>query len=153
LGGGSLELVDVSEGKIRQGITLPLGPLRLIDMSGGSITTARDIIGEHLNSSPVVASLKGRTLYAVGGTWRNLARIHMGQTHYPLHVLHQYQIGREQARSVADLVAHLSASSLKDIRTVSRNRSDTLPYGALVLEQLLAKSRAKDVVVSIYGVR
>jgi exopolyphosphatase/guanosine-5'-triphosphate,3'-diphosphate pyrophosphatase len=153
LGGGSLELVDVNGGKIRQGITLPLGPLRLIDMSGGSIVKARDIIGEYLDSSPVVAGLKGRTLYAVGGTWRNLARIHMGQTRYPLHVLHQYQVAREQARSVADLVAHLSVSSLKDIRTVSRNRSDTLPYGALVLEQLLAKSRAKDVVVSIYGVR
>jgi exopolyphosphatase/guanosine-5'-triphosphate,3'-diphosphate pyrophosphatase len=153
LGGGSLELIDVSGGKIRQGITLPLGPLRLIDMSGSSIAKARDIIGEYLDSSPLVASLKGRTLYAVGGTWRNLARIHMGQTRYPLHVLHQYQVAREQARSVADLVAHLSVSSLKDIRTVSRSRSDTLPYGALVLEQLLGRSRAKDVVVSIYGLR
>jgi exopolyphosphatase/guanosine-5'-triphosphate,3'-diphosphate pyrophosphatase len=153
LGGGSLELVDVNGGKIRQGVTLPLGPLRLIDMSGSSIIKARDVIGEYLDASPLVASLKGRTLYAVGGTWRNLARIHMAQTHYPLHVLHQYQVPREQARSVADLVAHLSASSLKDIRAVSRNRSDTLPYGALVLEQLLARSRAKELVISIYGLR
>ena len=37
---------------------------------------------------------------------------------------------------------------------MSRSRSDTLPYGALVLERLLAKSQGpKDMVVSIYGVR
>ncbi|MFZ5676629.1 MAG: exopolyphosphatase [Pseudomonadota bacterium] len=153
LGGGSLELIDVSEGRIRDGITFPLGPLRLIDMSGGSPAKARDIIDKYLDSSPLLSRLKGRNLYAVGGTWRNIARIHMGQTRYPLHVLHNYTIGREQARSVADLVSHLSSSSLKDIKTVSKSRIDTLPFGALVLERLLAKSKVKQMVVSIYGVR
>lgn len=153
LGGGSLELIDVSEGRIRDGITFPLGPLRLIDMSGGSPTKAREIVDKYLDSSPLLARLKGRSLYAVGGTWRSIARIHMGQTRYPLHVLHNYTIGREQARSVADLVAHLSSSSLKDIKTVSKSRIDTLPFGALVLERLLAKSKVKQMVVSVYGVR
>lgn len=153
LGGGSLELIDVSGGQIRDGITFPLGPLRLIDMSGGSTAKAREIIDKYLDASPLLTRLKGRNLYAVGGTWRSIARIHMAQTRYPLHVLHNYTIGREQARSVADLVAHLSSSSLKDIKTVSKSRIDTLPYGALVLERLLAKSKVKQMVVSIYGVR
>lgn len=153
LGGGSLELIDVNGGLIRDGITFPLGPLRLIDMSGGSTAKAREIIDKYLDSSPLLTRLKGRSLYAVGGTWRSIARIHMAQTRYPLHVLHNYTIGREQARSVADLVAHLSSSSLKDIKTVSKSRIDTLPYGALVLERLLAKSKVKQMVVSIYGVR
>ena len=82
-----------------------------------------------------------------------IARIHMAQTRYPLHVLHNYTIAREQARSVADLVSHLSTSSLKDIKSVSRSRIDTLPFGALVLERLLAKSKVRQMVVSIYGVR
>ena len=42
LGGGSLELIDIKDGKIRDGITLPIGPLRLIDMSGGSIARRGD---------------------------------------------------------------------------------------------------------------
>jgi exopolyphosphatase / guanosine-5'-triphosphate,3'-diphosphate pyrophosphatase len=153
LGGGSLELVDIAGGRIREGVTLPLGPLRLLDMSSNSMVKAREIVGKYFEQSEVVAALKGRSLYAVGGTWRNLARLQMSQTGYPLHVLHQYQVAREQVRSLADVVSHLSASSLKDVRAVSRSRADTLPYGALVLEQLLAKSRAKDLVVSIYGLR
>jgi len=153
LGGGSLELIDIEKGHIREGVTLPIGPLRLIDMSGGSISTARKLIDEYLDSTPVVDRLKGRNFYAVGGTWRNLARLHMAQTHYPLHVLHHYTISREQARSVADLVSGLSASSLKDIKAVSRSRSDTLPYGALVLERLLSRAKAKSVIISVLGVR
>ena len=153
LGGGSLELIETNGGRIRDGITLPLGPLRLIDMSGGSIAKARAIVDEKLDASLLVSRLKGRNLYAVGGTWRNVARIHMAQTRYPLHVLHNYTIPREQARSVADLVSHLSSSSLRDIRNVSRSRIDTLPFGALVLERILAKTKVKNMVVSIYGLR
>ena len=33
---------------------------------------------------------KDRSFYAVGGTWRSLARLHMSQPGYPLHVMHGY---------------------------------------------------------------
>ncbi len=153
LGGGSLELIDIKDGKLRDGVTLPIGPLRLIDMSGGSITRARKIVDEYFESARILDKLKGRSFYAVGGTWRNLARLHMAQNKYPLHVLHHYTITRQQASSVADLVSGLSASSLKDIREVSKSRSDTMPYGALVLNRLLEHSKPRDTVVSVYGVR
>jgi exopolyphosphatase / guanosine-5'-triphosphate,3'-diphosphate pyrophosphatase len=153
LGGGSLELIDVKHGKLRDGITLPLGPLRLIDMCGGSMKRAKDIVDDYLGKAKILEQLKGRSFYAVGGTWRNLARLHMAQIKYPLHVLHHYRMTRTQAAGVSDLVSGLSASSLKNVREVSRSRSDTLPYGALVLDRLLVEGRAKDVVASVYGVR
>ena len=153
LGGGSLELIDIKDGKVRDGVTLPLGPLRLIDMSGGSITKARKIVDEHLAKAGILGKLKNRGFYAVGGTWRNLARLHMAQTKYPLHVLHCYRLTRQQASGVADLISGLSPSSLKDIREVSKSRSDTMPYGALVLERLLEHSKPSHVEVSVYGVR
>jgi exopolyphosphatase/guanosine-5'-triphosphate,3'-diphosphate pyrophosphatase len=153
LGGGSLELVDIRDGAIRDGVTLPIGPLRLIDLSQGSMKQARKIVEEALNSTRLVGNLRNREFYAVGGTWRNLGRLHMAQNHYPLHVLHQYRMNREAARSVADLVSGLSPASLKDVRTVSRNRADTLPFGAMVLERLLHLSSAGGVVISVFGVR
>jgi len=153
LGGGSLELIDIKDGKVRNGVTLPLGPLRLIDMSGGSVAKARKIVDGYLEETEILKQLKGRVFYAVGGTWRNLARLHMAQTKYPLHVLHCYTLTRQQASGVADLVSGLSPSSLKTIREVSKSRSDTMPYGALVLERLLEHSKPKLVEVSVYGVR
>ena len=153
LGGGSLELIDIKDGKLRDGVTLPLGPLRLIDMSGSSIVKAKKIVDDYFAKTPILERLKGRTFYAVGGTWRNLARLHMAQSRYPLHVLHCYSLSRQQASGVADLVSGLSPTSLKDIREVSKSRSDTMPFGALVLERLLEHSKPDRIEVSVYGVR
>ncbi len=153
LGGGSLELIDIKDGKLRDGVTLPLGPLRLIDLSGGSIEKAQEIVDESFAKAEILKNLKGRTFYAVGGTWRNLAKLHMAQMRYPLHVLHCYRMSRQQAMSLSGLVSNLSASSLKEIREVSKSRSDTMPFGALVLERLLAHSQPTSVEVSVYGVR
>ena len=122
-------------------------------MSGGSIDKAREIVDETFAKTAILKLLKGRTFYAVGGTWRNLAKLHMAQSHYALHVLHCYQLSKPQAMSLSGLVAGLSATSLKEIREVSKSRSDTMPFGALVLERLLAHSEAKNVEISVYGVR
>ncbi|HEY7765320.1 MAG TPA: exopolyphosphatase [Aestuariivirgaceae bacterium] len=153
LGGGSLELVDVQDGEIRDGVTLPIGPLRLIDLSGGSMKEARRIVDESLRGARLITNLADRDFYAVGGTWRALGRLHMEQNRYPLHVLHQYRMQADAARSVADLVSGLSPVSLKNIRLVSRSRAETLPFGAMVLERLLLRSRARAVVLSVLGVR
>ncbi len=153
LGGGSLELIDIKDGKLRDGITLPLGPLRLIDASGSNIKRAQDVIDDAFKKADILDRLKGRSFYAIGGTWRNLARLHMAHSGYPLHVLHHYVMSRQQAIGMADLVSGLSANALKDIRDISKSRTETMPYGALVLERLLENSKAKDVVCSVYGVR
>lgn len=153
LGGGSLELIDIKDGKLHDGITLPIGPLRLIDVSGGSMQKAREIVDEYLQKSTILEKLNGRTFYAVGGTWRNLARIHMAQTNYPLHVLHHYSMTRQQAEGISELVSGLTSSSLKDVKDMSKSRADTMPFGAMVLDRLLVHGKAKDVVCSVYGVR
>jgi exopolyphosphatase / guanosine-5'-triphosphate,3'-diphosphate pyrophosphatase len=153
LGGGSLELIDVKDSKLFDGVTLPLGPLRLIDMSGENMGRARKLVDEYLHDTKVLESLKGRSFYAVGGTWRNLARVHLAHAGYPLHVLHQYTMTRQQARSIAELVSGMSSSAMKDVKDVSKSRSNTMPYGSMVLERLIEIGKPKDIVCSVYGVR
>ena len=153
LGGGSLELIDIKDGKLNDGVTLPLGPLRLIDMSGSNMGRARKIVDDYFEKTAILEKLKGRSFYAVGGTWRNLARMQMAHAHYPLHVLHQYTMTRAQASGIAAFVSGLSPGALKDVKDVSKSRSETMPYGAMVLERLLHYSKPEDVVCSVYGVR
>jgi exopolyphosphatase/guanosine-5'-triphosphate,3'-diphosphate pyrophosphatase len=153
LGGGSLELVDISGGEIGDSVTLALGPLRLIDMSGGSMSKARKIADEMLAGSPVVQAMRDRSFYAVGGAWRNLARLHMAQNHYPLNILHHYELPKEAAQAMSLLISGLSPETLREIRIISKDRAETLPYGALVLERLLRAAEPQKVVVSAFGVR
>ena len=153
LGGGSLELVDVSMGKLRDGITLPLGPLRILGETGSDIEAATKYIDAQLDRAKLLQNLDGRTFYGVGGAWRNLARLHMAQIHYPLIIVQGYTMDRSTAQSLADFVSRLSPDTLKGIEAVSKSRSETLPLAALVLERLLARTQPKDMVTSIYGVR
>ena len=79
LGGGSLELIDVHGQRLKSGITLPLGGLALQDRAGRSIKKAEKLVDNAFSEAALLKGGKGRAFYAVGGTWRSLARLHMAQ--------------------------------------------------------------------------
>ena len=150
LGGGSLDMVTVKGGRTGNAVTLPFGPLRLMDQSRGDPDKARDIVDRGLRNIP---GLSAPALYAVGGIWRSFARVDMEEQNYPLHVLQHYVIPRGRALRLCKLLAGLSKDSVKKIRVVSKRRAESLPYGAMVLERLLEAGDIKDVVISAYGLR
>src|SRR3979490_360708 len=92
LGGGSLELIDVHGGRLHSGVTLPLGSLALQDASQKSLKRAERIVETDLSEVAQLKAGRGRSFYAVGGTWRSLARIHIIQSGYPLRGMHGYSI-------------------------------------------------------------
>src|SRR4051794_2773863 len=97
LGGGSLELIDVRKNSVRSGVTLPLGGLALQDLAHKSLKRADRIVREELDEVAQLKAGTGRSFYAVGGTWRALARIHIIQSGYPLQVMHGYSISAAEA--------------------------------------------------------
>ena len=153
LGGGSLELVDVHGHRVRPGTTVPLGGLALQDRSGQSIKKAEKIVRDSLESVKLLRGGEGRSFYAVGGTWRSLAHLHMAQTGYPLHVMHGYVIRAKEALEFSRLVHRVNPESLSQIEVVSAARRPLLPYAALVLEQIVRTAEPRDVVFSALGVR
>jgi exopolyphosphatase/guanosine-5'-triphosphate,3'-diphosphate pyrophosphatase len=153
LGGGSLELVEIDGKTIGDGITLPLGGLRLQDMAKGSLSAARKIARAELAKADFLASGKGRNFYAVGGTWRNLARLHMSATGYPLDVMHNYEMDVAQSADFLAQVARGDIENIAGIQAVSKNRRALLPYGAITLQQVIAAMNPSKVVVSAVGVR
>ncbi|HEU0095404.1 MAG TPA: hypothetical protein VFQ52_03045, partial [Rhizomicrobium sp.] len=108
LGGGSLDMVSVKAGRTSNALTLPFGPLRLMDQSKGDPDKARDIVDKGLKNIP---GLSASALYAVGGIWRSFARVDMEEQNYPLHVLQQYVIPRGRALRLCKLLSGLSKDS------------------------------------------
>ena len=153
LGGGSLELTDVKDGRCAPGITLPLGGLSLMDLSERSPKKAAKIVRETLATVKVLQGLAGRTFYAVGGTWRALARLHMRQRQYPMNVMHNYVIPSRDALEFARLVERIEVDALLSIEAVSSARRPLLAYGAAVLEEIIRQANPKEIVVSALGVR
>ncbi|MES1990199.1 MAG: Ppx/GppA family phosphatase [Pseudomonadota bacterium] len=154
LGGASLELVGVSGGRrLGEGVTLPVGPLRIMDMANGSLTEASAIVDRAFRGLDIFKEFQGKRLYVVGGVWRNLARIHMSQRQYPIHVLHEYVIPAKDAIDLTKVIERLGPKSLSQIPEISERRIEALPIGALILDKLIDAMKAKDIVISAYGLR
>ncbi|MGO4571459.1 exopolyphosphatase [Microvirga sp. 2TAF3] len=154
MGGGSLELVDVQGALVGEGVTMPLGGLALQDLSGGSVKKAQKIIRASLErAAGHLEQLHGRTFYAVGGTWRALARLHQAVTDYPLHIMHNYIINPEDGLDFLHLVEEADAKTLKDIESISEARRPLLAYGAMLLEEIIRLGEPKEIAISALGVR
>jgi exopolyphosphatase / guanosine-5'-triphosphate,3'-diphosphate pyrophosphatase len=154
LGGGSLELIDVRGNRLHSGVTLPLGSLALQDSSHKSLKRAERIVRTDISAVAQLKAGRGRNFYAVGGTWRSLARIHIIQSGYPLRVMHGYSIPAADALDFVQRLRRLaSANMLADIEVVADARRPLLTYAALVLEYIIRVAQPKTIVFSTFGVR
>ena len=155
LGGGSVELVRVDSAAaapIGAGVSLPIGPLRLTEL-GDNRKALAETIERAIADAPVLRQAAGKTLYLVGGAWRAIARLHMEQTHYPLHIIHEYAIARRPAEGFLDIIAGQSRRSLERIASISRKRLELVPLAALILRELIAAGRPERIVFSAFGLR
>jgi exopolyphosphatase/guanosine-5'-triphosphate,3'-diphosphate pyrophosphatase len=153
LGGGSLELVRLENGKVGRAATLPVGVIRLADRAGDDLLKARAIVYEALQDVPFAVEAAGKDLYVSGGAFRALARIHIAQTGYPLNMVHHYTIGREEARDLAGVVSEAGRKLIERMPGVPRRRIEDLPYAAVILRRLLRATGAARVVFSANGLR
>jgi exopolyphosphatase/guanosine-5'-triphosphate,3'-diphosphate pyrophosphatase len=154
LGGGSLELVDIKGQSFSEGVTLPLGGLRLSEAAKGEILAARKIAKKEMASARrMLTAGKGRTFYCVGGTWRNIAKLHMDATNYPLHMMQNYSIPYDQIMPFLDEVIGMKDAKSDAMRAVSKNRRSLLPFGAAALSEALTIMKPARVDFSALGVR
>ncbi len=100
------------------------------------------------------ADLRGRTFYAVGGSWRALAKLHMASHGYPLSILHGYRVDAEELRTFLKSIMYCSdLSTLHGIDMLSKSRVETIQYAAVMLNRVIKRLRPSDVVISSHGVR
>ncbi len=153
IGGGSLELVRLEDGAMRQSQTLRLGVIRLADRAGGDVSRARAMVEADLDRVPWLAEAGGRTLYLVGGAFRALARLQIARTFYPLNIVHQYELGAQEARELTGWVIGASRRALERLPGAPRKRLDDMPWAATVLRRLLRRAAPTRVVFSVDGLR
>lgn len=151
LGGASLELIAIGAQGVGAGETFPLGPLA---MARGEFDYARvsERVAEQLSRSRVLKGAGG-DFYAVGGAWRAIGRIDMALRDHPIGVLHHHQMSRAEVLKVADVVRKQSKRSLEKLEEAAAKRAETLPYAAVVLEQVMESGRFNRVVLSAFGLR
>ncbi|WP_457648184.1 Ppx/GppA family phosphatase [Profundibacter sp.] len=152
IGGSSMELAEVAEGRVGRRLTSPLGPLKLSNVKGGKKGLKKHISGI-LDDLHDRIPVEGKRLFLVGGSWRAIARIDMLRRGYPLTVLHEY---RMTPKSVMETVKWINAHDLDELRALtgtSQARMVLVPIACEVLKRVVRKFKPKEIAISSYGIR
>lgn len=152
MGGNSMELAIVANGKVGRRVSAPIGPFQLQQVKDGKEGVSKFIAGviEEL------AEKMGRTharIYLVGGSWRAIARLDMERRHYPMTVLHEYRMAPEDVAATTDWIGDNDVDALRARTGTSMARMELVPLASLVLRQLLASFAPREFAVSSYGIR
>jgi exopolyphosphatase/guanosine-5'-triphosphate,3'-diphosphate pyrophosphatase len=151
LGGGSLELIGVARGGAGEGISLPLGVLRVgADPDLGELVRT---IRSALTSSRLKDAARGHSLYLVGGSFRALAQLDMKTAGHPLPIIHHHRIPQARLTDLRGILHALELSELKTLTGITSSRIPTLPAAVTILEALIDVLGPKRVTVSAFGLR
>ena len=152
IGGGSLELIGASGGRIRLSRSLPLGAVRLTELAL-PLSALRDQISRALDQSVPGRDWSGAAVIGSGGTFANLAAMALAQRGVSGQPVHGVEIS---AREIEDLLARLSTLSPEERRQVpglQPERADIIVAGVAVVAGLLKRVNAVSARVNGYGLR
>ncbi len=154
LGGGSLELAEVSDGRVGRCVSFPLGVLRLPALRKDGEQAFERAIRKMLRAAGWPGDgLTGLPLYLVGGSWRALSRLDLELTKDPLAVLDQHTLPRGALRRLIRATKRLSFEELRAIPGMASNRAAALPDAAALLAALVNILDVREMTVSSSGLR
>lgn len=153
LGGGSLELIRIRDGVVREGVSFPLGVLRVAAIRERGSKALERVVSEAIGKAGWKAKGRDLPLYLVGGSWRSLARLEMHLSGFPLPIVHHYRMAPEAPRRLTRSLAHLNRARLREVAGLSPSRIPSLSHAAAVLAALVRHLGSSGLIVSAYGLR
>ncbi len=152
IGGSSMELATLADGRVGRRVSSKLGPQRLKTIKGGKKGVKAHIRAE-IETLLEVVGKEPKRLFLVGGSWRAIARIDMERRGYPLAVLHEYRMTRKDILATVDYIAEHSPEDLRLRTGIGESRMDLVPLASLVLKELVKQVKPGEIAVSSYGIR
>jgi exopolyphosphatase/guanosine-5'-triphosphate,3'-diphosphate pyrophosphatase len=153
LGGGSLELVRVSNGQVGEGVSIPFGVLRIAAMKLKSGRELDRALAAALAKVGWTDTAAGKPFYMVGGSWRALARLHMVLSGFPLPIIHHYEMVSTEAQRLVRALGQLDPKRIRTMAGISSSRIAALGDAALLLTVLVRRLAPSSLIVSAYGLR
>nr|WP_246045422.1 Ppx/GppA family phosphatase [Rubellimicrobium roseum] len=153
IGGASMELADIANGRVGRRVTSPLGGLKLQEVKGGPKALTKHIQEVMARLHDQMDRETGMRLFLVGGSWRAIARIDMERRGWPLTVLHEYRMTPAAVSATRAFIEANEVGGLGKRLGISADRIALVPVAVQVLDELCRVFRPKDIAVSSYGIR
>jgi len=160
IGGGSTEIiVSDSQGQaVGERVSLPLGGVRLTEMALHSdppsiqqMATANRAAEAALQGLRLPAA--NYTAVGVGGTFVNMAAVHLRQAEHDPERLHGTVLALADVENQVSLYAAHTIEERKQIVGLDPARADIILGGAIILCQILCRIGLEAIAVSCHGLR
>jgi exopolyphosphatase / guanosine-5'-triphosphate,3'-diphosphate pyrophosphatase len=160
LGGGSMQLVDVRDGALRNSVSLPLGALRVSQRflehdppKRRELDELRQHVRETLGSVLEAFGGRGYRLFGIGGTVRALARAAIELRQYPIRRVHGYPLYATEIEALSELLGEMPSDKRRAIPGIGGDRADVVLAGIVVLQELVRATGAGRITVAGTGIR
>lgn len=159
VGGGSAQLSLMEGRSFVEGTSWPLGGVRMTDAFIKSdppklkdLKAIEAFVAEQV-AGRLSSVRRGLPLIGMGGTIRNLARIHQAHVGYPVSLLHGYRLDAPVLDALVEELAGLTTSARADLSGLNRDRADVVVAAAVVVRTMVRLAGADALVVSSHGLR
>lgn len=160
IGGGSTEFVLIRERRKVDSISLPFGSVDLseeFDLADEITGEKIDAVDRYLNKLfeklPILSEAKGFPVIGVGGTIRNVGRIHRNIIDYPMEIAHNYHMKASEVRQVCDLAAGMNLVERTNLKGLSKGRTDIFVGSSHTLERVMGYIGSPELIISNAGIR
>jgi len=160
IGGSSSELVLVKNRKLKASISLPFGAINLTEkfslqnaMDDKSEVAIKGFLISLYKDIPWLKEVEDIPVIGIGGTIRNIGKLHERKTNYPIDNLHNYIIPTNEVISIFNQVKVKNSSQRKKLKGLSKERADIFVGATTVLVSLIEYLDLKELHVSGSGLR
>ncbi|GLI56316.1 exopolyphosphatase [Propionigenium maris DSM 9537] len=160
MGGASTELVWYKERKVHKWISLNFGSVTLSQiaqvrdsLSSKEEEQLKKYIMEEYSRVPWLKEAEGIPLIGVGGTIRNLAKVHSLMINYPLLLLHDYRMNLDEVESVYRKIKGMDYEEKLLLPGLARSRADIFTGAVCAIRELISYSSLSGAVISGFGIR
>jgi len=161
IGGGSTEIIHgqlASSARIAAAISLNVGSVRLFERhvrsdppSSAELGAVRDDIERALDE--VSSFTPGSTLVGVAGTVTTIAAVALEQGNYDSASMHGLRLPASEVSRIARLLESLPIAERVKLAGMEPKRADVIVVGAALVEAIVERAGAREIVVSDRGVR
>lgn len=159
IGGGSTEITVGNAHNIQQHVSLDIGSVRLTERffkhdppTHPELEKAIEIVENELARASRF-SFDGSSLVGVAGTATSLALLDQGRKEFHREAVTGYRLQLDNVYALFRTLRSMPAEEILQLSSVMEGRADVIAAGALILREVMAHFKFKEMVVSERGVR
>lgn len=160
IGGGSTELVLIQNREKKDAVSLPFGAVDLAEKFNltdkpkkSDLEKLRIFLEGAFSQYPLLAEAKGYPVVGVGGTIRNMGRIHRRMIDYPLEIVQNYRMSRKDVKTVCEKTASMNNQERRNMKGLSKARADIFIGASQAVLEIMGAIDSDQLIISKAGLR